>query len=438
MKDLPLGTQHAQSESAEYALQVRKILDSATFQESPLLRLFLEFVTNEALNGSVDSISEYAIATRVLGRGHDFDPSSAAVVRTQAYRLRRKLAEYYAKEGAADSILVELPKGHYYPAFSRRKPSVVAALPAGRLSRFSWVTAALVLTGFVLGVLLGAVAFNYAREAARPATSSPHLAQLWGDIAQEGRSVVVAFTNPTYFVSNSGDLFRSPRFAQGSRGEPVPREFLSPGHAHLGGALFYEDGFTGTGEVFAMHRLSRLLERSGVSVIVKRNTTVTVEDLRSHDVVFVGAGIRVQALQNKKLLKRFEIRPAPADAGPWMVSILDHAAAPGEASSYAVQRDPSTRILNGDYAVFAALPGVIPSRRIFLLAGLTTSGTQGAAEYATSEHHLEQLAAALSPKDTASPALPRFFEAVLRIDVAKGIDPVQTTLVAGAPIPVSQ
>jgi hypothetical protein len=69
-----------------------------------------------------------------------------------------------------------------------------------------------------------------------------------------------------------------------------------------------------------------------------------------------------------------------------------------------------------------------------MMAGLTTSGTQGAAEYATSEHHMKNLAAALSGAASASTKLPRYFEAVLRVDVAKGIDPVATAFVAGGAV----
>src|SRR5258708_16516141 len=42
------------------------------------------------------------------------------MVRVQAGRLRTKLAEYYASEGADDQIMVELPKGTYALTFHPR------------------------------------------------------------------------------------------------------------------------------------------------------------------------------------------------------------------------------------------------------------------------------------------------------------------------------
>ena len=38
----------------------------------------------------------------------------------QAGRLRLKLAEYYASEGAADPIVVKIPKGSYHLTFEAR------------------------------------------------------------------------------------------------------------------------------------------------------------------------------------------------------------------------------------------------------------------------------------------------------------------------------
>ncbi len=61
----------------------------------------------------------------MFGRSADFDSSVDTIVRTQAYRLRLKLNEYYLSEGAADPIAIEIPKGHYVPSFHRRSPHVL-------------------------------------------------------------------------------------------------------------------------------------------------------------------------------------------------------------------------------------------------------------------------------------------------------------------------
>jgi len=81
------------------------------------MRNFLEFIVEKSLEGRVDEIKEYTIATEVLGRSHDFDPKSDNIVRVQAHRLRKKLDEYYSQEGTHDPVRILIPSGHYYPEY---------------------------------------------------------------------------------------------------------------------------------------------------------------------------------------------------------------------------------------------------------------------------------------------------------------------------------
>jgi len=433
MKKVEPGTAAAQSGASENALQVRRILDSLTFQNSPLLKSFLDFVTTEALNGRAADISEYTIATRVLGRREDFDSTSAAVVRTQAYRLRRKLAEYYKTEGIGDPILIELPKGHYYPSFSPRSagPGAQSATPAAEPRwRFALLSLIFLAAGLLVGYVLGSNPAGENKSGLEPGS----LLKFWGGLAGNGRPVIIAFTNPVYLANVSGDLLNPRGAPAGMRGEPVPLGVLKPPIAQVPGPFYYEDGFTGAGEVFAMNRLTALFENAGIPVVVKRNRTVTVEDLRNYDTVFVGSGIAVQALQNTRLLRRFELTAAPPGSTLWRTRIVDHAPRPGEPSFYEIERDPNTQALKADYAVLAVLPGLVPTRKILLMAGLSTSGTQGAAEYATSEMHMSELFSALGAARPGTAELPRYFEAVLRVDVARGIDPVKSAFVAGSAV----
>jgi TolB-like protein len=75
----------------------------------------------------------------------EFDPRISAVVRVDATRLRAKLREYYASEGVADELIIQLPRGSYVPVFSSREASqtsspsaaaetAVAVLPFSNLS----------------------------------------------------------------------------------------------------------------------------------------------------------------------------------------------------------------------------------------------------------------------------------------------------------------
>jgi len=100
--------------------QIEKLLASHSLHGSESLCKLLRYLANHSLEHPGASPKEYQIATEVFGRQQDFDPHVDSMVRVQAGRLRTKLAEYYASEGADDQIMVELPKGTYALTFHPR------------------------------------------------------------------------------------------------------------------------------------------------------------------------------------------------------------------------------------------------------------------------------------------------------------------------------
>jgi tetratricopeptide (TPR) repeat protein len=103
---------------ANIRTHLSELLSSRCFRSSKRLGLFLTFVVDRTLSGQSDHIKEYVIATEVYGRRSDYDPQVDSTVRVEASRLRAKLRDYYATEGASASVRIELPKGSYVPVFT--------------------------------------------------------------------------------------------------------------------------------------------------------------------------------------------------------------------------------------------------------------------------------------------------------------------------------
>lgn len=93
---------------------------AAALERSPRLAKLLNFVGQKYLDGRVDEITEYNIATEVFGRAKTSFDSTDSVVRTEVYRLRKKLKEYYEAEGADHPIQILIPFRTYVPEFIRR------------------------------------------------------------------------------------------------------------------------------------------------------------------------------------------------------------------------------------------------------------------------------------------------------------------------------
>src|ERR1700726_861169 len=96
--------------------ELQRILASSTFLNARRPSQFLRFVVDETLAGE-DRLKEYLIGVEVIDRPPDYDPKDDPVVRIEAGRLRKKLAEYYAGSGANDTVIIGLPKGGYVPVF---------------------------------------------------------------------------------------------------------------------------------------------------------------------------------------------------------------------------------------------------------------------------------------------------------------------------------
>ena len=113
--------------------QLERVVASAGFSSNERLARFLRFVVEEHLRGRDGDIKESVIAVEVFGRSPDHDPKQDSIVRTEASRLRARLAEYYLGEGKTDALVIELPKGGYAPVF--RQAAVEPGLPpAGRVA----------------------------------------------------------------------------------------------------------------------------------------------------------------------------------------------------------------------------------------------------------------------------------------------------------------
>jgi hypothetical protein len=94
----------------QFYQQIDHIIKSHSLRGSESLCKLLQYLAKQSLDHPDAPLKEYQIATEVYGRHADFDPQSDSTIRVQAGRLRLKLAEYYATEGANDAIVVKIQR----------------------------------------------------------------------------------------------------------------------------------------------------------------------------------------------------------------------------------------------------------------------------------------------------------------------------------------
>lgn len=94
---------------------VERLLASPGFHLPARRARLLRYLAERAAALECEQINEYAIGVDVFERPDSFDPKTDAVVRAEVSRLRQNLKEYYAGQGAAEGVVLELPARSYVP-----------------------------------------------------------------------------------------------------------------------------------------------------------------------------------------------------------------------------------------------------------------------------------------------------------------------------------
>jgi hypothetical protein len=467
--------------------QTQRIIHSNALRNSLTLQNLLQFLVTRTTDGSPDGLKEYTIGVEAFGRKPDFDPKTDTIVRVQTHRLRQKLKEYYQQEGIADPILVEIPKGHYCPTFRLRtdfpEPSAegdelidLEAVPASLqpptpeplsakavekpvptpvrryLFRFLGIAAVLGL-GVVAGFFVGrsrtwSEGGNTASTAGSQglAPSSP-VRTFWASVLNNDSSPIIAYPNAVFLLDDSNDLFRFRQGASDNRGAKVEAHLAhqyasNPTLVASAGPLYYENGYTGTGELEGVAMLTALFAEMGLKPTIKTSRNITPEDLQQHTVILLGSPFQNIAVAQLMATGDFAFQNPDAHREQWRAQILNAHPGANESSAYHTERDPDTQVLKMDYSLISIQPGVVEGRNIAVIGGLDTKGTEGATRFITSRSGVESLSMALAAKKLALPGagssgknpMP-WFQALVLVHLEKGDQVLSTELASLHPFP---
>src|SRR5690606_22067361 len=159
-----------------------------------------------ALEGRSQYIKEYTLGTEVLGRGNAFDSRVDPIVRVEASRLRGRLELYYSTEGAADELVISIPKGTYVPQFAARTSDRASA--AQRAAREHGATTRrrdeLWLAGGIAIAAVLALAYSFTPRASSSPSHAP--APLHLDVALGTGDVVATQVGSSIALSPRGDV----------------------------------------------------------------------------------------------------------------------------------------------------------------------------------------------------------------------------------------
>ena len=392
---------------------IERVIASTQFRSSLRLREFLLYVSDCALRDAPEAATEQQIGVHVFQRPPGYNSSEDSIVRTHARLLRQKLAEFFSTDGAAEPLIIEVPKGHYLPIFRpRQSPPLPApfALPAepvpapiievkpASASRWDyWKSTPL---GIVVGVLLVLILAGFGafvvRTWKKPLAAKTSVDVFWAPFLT-GDPPLVIYSNARFLGDSKTGLRYLPAGADPTK-EPVV------------------DHYTGIGELASVYELTRLFDARQASFVLKRSLLVTWDEAKQRNLIFIGSAAENPSLNALPSLSDFTLVAKPEFAG-----FINQHPRTGESVLYSRPEHPLTM----DYAVIALKPGVEGGKHTLMFSGLTTLGTQAAVEFATHKDTLGELLKTVS----ATGGGVRPFEALLAVTIEGGV-PLQSKLVS--------
>jgi hypothetical protein len=216
----------ARAETVEMASQraeLQSVLNAQDFVRAPRLAHLLSYLCEKLFAGEAHQIKEYSIALEVFNRGASFDQDSDSIVRVEANRLRKRLAEYYAGEGASHALQITIPVGQYVPRFEVRrteateKQETPSTVPHSD-ERKSWRGLPWILGAGSAALLIAAVSITYfvmRHRAERRTISPPDAASVQGDMPDghfgppAGEEIRLLAGATRSLVDHAGKLWRA-------------------------------------------------------------------------------------------------------------------------------------------------------------------------------------------------------------------------------------
>jgi hypothetical protein len=401
--------------------QIDLICASHSFRNRESFRKLLTYLADKTLDGSAESLKEYTIGIELFGKPEGYDPREDAAVRVAISKLRQKLEEYYLGEGKDDPILIELPRRQLALSWHSQQKGAeavsvhdlpVAATPPAPHNVRRWavlagIAAALCFAAFVVGRITASPAAASGSASAVPL----EVQQFWSPLLADGRPVLASLGTPMFVRMQGVRVRAGHEEITSALADPRIRQIQALLDSPYAQASYT---YTGVGEATAAFELAKLLSHWKVELQVRRNSSLSWEDIGNHNLVILGS-----AKYNPQI-RRLPVEQSFLVETPGVKNVHPR---PGEPATFARRYadDPDDTMVE-DYAVISRLPGVNGHGVIIAMGASATEGTAAAMHYVTDPAKLRDLFGHLR-RDSGE--LPKYFEAVLRVQFRDFV-PVQT------------
>ena len=367
----------------EKRVGLNAVLESDTFSRCDQLRSFLKFVGEMAIEGRSREVTEYMIAVEALGRPAGFSPSDDSSVRSRAHELRRRLQKYYDTEDPGSTLRIDLPKGSYIPRFivteAEARPAVLQPAPAEieeprkvRPEGRGWP----LWVGAAVAILCAMLAWSISQGG----RTNSVLQEAWGPLLKPGANVLVCVATPLHMVVRpymSVVAEGLPKYPAPEPLYPIYRQHR-PLAAHERLDMHPVDNSIQFGQMRAVITLAGVLHTYGETSQVLPERSAPIAAVRGRNAILIGdpqdSSVAAELLQKTPLTIDYD--PAVQD-----LVVRNRR----QNTTWIPKRGTDKRYTDA-FGLITVLPspGARANQRIVILSGITSVGSEGAAEFFSS------------------------------------------------------
>ena len=404
MPTLVSASQQVEISPEESRNLLMRVINSQELKRSARLRELLLYLGKRSLKSPNANIREQEIGAAVFERPEDYDTNIDNIVRVNVSELRKRLAHYFAEEGAEEAATIEIPRGGYALVFLSRpveaeKPVPVAVSdkvdaatsPALReevslvqyereRSAFLRRTMAVVWS-VVLLVAMGAVGYlawqnHTLRSQLRPWQADPVSAAFWSQFFASGDPVDIVTADTSYALAE--DMLQRPI----SLDDYLDYKYKS--YSDLPGiTAATRDALNlvldrNTGSVGDFEAAERIMQTDAHSPSLRLASAraYTPQSIKNNNVILIGSSESNPWVQLYKDKLNFYVEYDPALHRSY---ILNRSPVAGEQSVCEIRNDKDHA-----YSVVAFIPNLSDHRYTLIVAGTDSQGTRAAGEFITS------------------------------------------------------
>jgi hypothetical protein len=404
--DTPTRSEIKFPDRRECSELLERIVSSAEFRRAARLREFLSYVGQRCLNSDNILISEHEIGVHVFGRTENYDTSADNIVRVNASEIRKRIAAYFASEGAHEAVLIEIPRGSYTPQFRFRPAEPEPQIDISELASDSgisesdglssasfsspavtWRWIFLLLT-LVLALAVACSYFWYQNRDIHQKLyawkSEPALGPFWSNILGSSRQTDVVLADTSFALVE--DILKK----HISLNDYLNRDYIQQiQHSDLSPELKDDLQIVASRSNGSLGDFRVAQKILGFDPLSSRTHLQFARDYRpsaikTDNVILIGSS------RSNPWTGLFEDRlnfTLEYDAGLKEMLVRNRRPQPGEEATYVAPVDPNGS--NG-YSVISYIQNQNHSADVLIVAGTTSEATEAAGDFLTSEEPLRR------------------------------------------------